>query len=91
MASEWAQERLRKWLDEVIDLNKRKIGFRIPELLDEVAAEANAAARTAAIGAAVQLVEDVRKATAVKCAKICDETCSAAAQKIREEFGLEDE
>jgi len=39
MASEWAQQRLRKWLDEVVDLNKRQIGFRIPELLDEVRKE----------------------------------------------------
>lgn len=47
MASEWAQQRLRKWLDEVVDLNKRQIGFRIPELLDEVRKET--AARCAAI------------------------------------------
>jgi len=50
MASEWAQERLRKWLVEAIDLNQRKIGFRIPELLDivrfEVAVEEQLKAAT---------------------------------------------
>lgn len=39
MASEWAQERLRKWLDEKVDINRGKVGFRIPELLDEVRKE----------------------------------------------------
>lgn len=66
MASEWAQQRLRKWLDEVIDINQRKIGFRIPELLDEV-----------------------RKETAARCAEIAD--CRVGpAKDIRREFGLED-
>lgn len=52
MASEWAQERLRKWLDEVVDLNQRQIGFRIPELLDEVRKET--AARCAEINRDLQ-------------------------------------
>lgn len=47
MASEWAQERLRQWLIEVVDINKRQMGFRIPELLDEVQRET--AARCAEI------------------------------------------
>lgn len=72
MASEWAQQRLRKWLDEVVDLNQRQIGFRIPELLDEV-----------------------RKETAARCAEIARNRCAALrhnfiASEIRRELGLED-
>lgn len=84
MASEWAQQRLRKWLDEVVDLNQRQTGFRIPELLDEV-----------------------RKETAARCAEIAGNRCEALrpaphilppeaqavgfiANEIRREFGLEE-
>lgn len=66
MASEWAQQRLRKWLDEVIDINKRQIGFRIPELLDEV-----------------------RRETAARCAVIARYSVGPASH-IRREFGLEE-
>jgi len=59
MASEWAQQRLCKWLDEVIDINKRQIGFRIPELLDEV-----------------------RKETAARCAEIASEMSKSYDQQF---------
>lgn len=86
MSSEWAQQRLRKWLDEVIDLNKRKIGFRIPELLDEVRKET--AARCAEMCETEEILLPLSDWETKK--KVSAATAVALASEIRREFGLEE-
>lgn len=86
MASEWAQQRLRKWLEEVIDLNKRQIGFRIPELLDQVREET--ALRCAEMCEAEEILLPLSDWETKK--KVSAATAVALARVIRREFGLEE-